>query len=364
MKPPASLDTWRDYFRRGDSDIFGIIEHAIMVAAADSPEEFKSRREAITELLFSRQVSRCIGCDQPDLSKAGDNEANDDGRKTVETDDGGHEEDEMKLNVDQIVDEVMRIKDILLNKHDEPSVLFKSMTKLASMSISVHLIKDTEIGKAVNLLRRHGSDKISKLAKTLIEKWKEMVDQLIHMPKEVADDDGTPESATLSIADEAEDFPSPPHDLEFYAPEHTGFAISQILDSLDSDGNLLDSVEPKHERKVQSRMMRTPDGTCEANVIGRDKKNQQTRRKEAYVRPMRHSSPVFDEPRRQPKQTREQMVHTIQRKPSNVAEQKRKFAGSQLDKQKALDQEAKFENAKRRLQESYQQHEKGLSFSS
>ncbi|KAG2315489.1 hypothetical protein Bca52824_018611 [Brassica carinata] len=279
MKPPASLDTWRDYFRRGDSDIFGIIEHAIMVAAADSPEEFKSRREAITELLFSRQVSRCIGCDQPDLSKAGDNEANDDGRKTVETDDGGHEEDEMKLNVDQIVDEVMRIKDILLNKHDE----------------------DTEIGKAVNLLRRHGSDKISKLAKTLIEKWKEMVDQLIHMPKEVADDDGTPESATLSIADEAEDFPSPPHDLEFYAPEHTGFAISQTYEAL----------------------------------ITR-----------------------FDEPRRQPKQTREQMVHTIQRKPSNVAEQKRKFAGSQLDKQKALDQEAKFENAKRRLQESYQQHEK------
>lgn len=43
-----------------------------------------------------------------------------------------------------------------------------------------------------------------------------------------ADDDGTPESATLSIADEAEDFPSPPHDLEFYAPEHTGFAISQV----------------------------------------------------------------------------------------------------------------------------------------
>lgn len=118
MKPSASLDTWRDYFRRGDSDIFGIIEHAIMVAAADSPEEFKSRREAITELLFSRQVSRCIGCDQPDLSKAGDNEANN-GRKTVETDDGGQEEDEMKLNVDQIVDEVMRIKDILLYKHDE-----------------------------------------------------------------------------------------------------------------------------------------------------------------------------------------------------------------------------------------------------
>lgn len=110
MKPSASLDTWRDYFHRGDSDIFGIIEHAIMVAATDSPVELKSRRDAIIELLMRY--------DQPDLSKAGDKETNN-SRKTVEADDGGHEEDEAKLNVNQIVDEVMRIKDILLNKHVE-----------------------------------------------------------------------------------------------------------------------------------------------------------------------------------------------------------------------------------------------------
>ncbi|WZZ63904.1 probable mediator of RNA polymerase II transcription subunit 26a [Brassica napus] len=168
MKPSASLDTWRDYFRPGDSDIFGIIEHAIMVADTDSPEELRSRRYTIVELLFSCQGSRCIGCDQPDLSKSGDNETNN-GRKTMDTDDGAHEEDEMKLNNSQIVDEVMRIKDILLNKNDEPSVLFESLRNLTSMSITLDLIKGSEIGKAVNRLRKHGSDKISKLAKTLIE---------------------------------------------------------------------------------------------------------------------------------------------------------------------------------------------------
>ncbi|XP_022573348.1 probable mediator of RNA polymerase II transcription subunit 26a [Brassica napus] len=350
MKPSASLDTWRDYFHRGDSDIFGIIEHAIMVAATDSPVELKSRRDAIIELLMRY--------DQPDLSKAGDKETNN-SRKTVEADDGGHEEDEAKLNVNQIVDEVMRIKDILLNKHVEVlSVLFKSLTKLASMSISLDLIKGSEIGKAVNRLRKHGSDNISKLAKTLIKKWTEMVDQLINTPKEVAAaDDGMPESATLSIVDEAENFPSLPHDLDLYA-EPTVLELSQFLDSLDCDGNLPDFVEPKHERKVQSRMIRRPVGTCEANVVGRDTNNQQMRRKEADVRPMRHSAPVLDETRRQPKQTREQMVRTNQRKPNDVAEQKRKLAGSQQDKLKVLDQEAKFENAKRKLQESYQQHEK------
>lgn len=133
----------------------------------------------------------------------------------------------------------------------------------------------------------------------------------------------------------------------------------KILDSLDCDGSelivyslvlysvlethpihvdirgmfsdLLDSVEPKHERRVQSRMMRRPDGTCEANVIGRDKKNQQMRRKEADVMPMRRSTHVLDDPRRQPKQTRGQMVHATQRKPIVVADQKREIAESQQD---------------------------------
>lgn len=113
MKPSASLDTWRDYFLRGDYDIFGIIEHAIMVAATDSPEEFKSRRDTIIKLLFSCQGSNNIGCDE--LSKADDKETSNDGK----TNDEAHEEGEMKLKNSEIVDEVMRIKDILLNRHDE-----------------------------------------------------------------------------------------------------------------------------------------------------------------------------------------------------------------------------------------------------
>ena len=93
----------------------------------------------------------------------------------------------------------------------------------------------------------------------MCRKWKEMVDQLINIPKEVsgnssllmylshyeqllfscprfiimahaAADDGTPEFATLSIVDEAEDFPSLPHDLDFYALEPTAFELSQVYE--------------------------------------------------------------------------------------------------------------------------------------
>ncbi|XP_009146801.1 probable mediator of RNA polymerase II transcription subunit 26a [Brassica rapa] len=348
MKPSEhSLDNWRDYFRRGDSDIFGIINHAIILAAADFPKEFKSRRDGIAQLLFSCNASRsCIGCGHEDNNHETVGVSDDSGGG------GGDEEDEKKLNDDEIVVvEVMRIRDILLNKDDESNsvLLLRSLRKLESMSLSVDLLKDTEIGKAVNGLRRHGSDEIRELAKALFAEWKELVDQWMNSVIEVAGDEGTPESANYSVVDEAEAFPSPPHDLDFLAPEPTGFELSQILDGLDCDGNPRHSVEPKR------KTMRRPEGTHEANLVGRYNKNQQTRREEIDARPMKHSATVEDEHRRQPKQTREQMVHPIQRKPIVIPEQKR---NSQQDKLKALDLDARFEFAKRKLQESYQQHDK------
>ncbi|VVA97157.1 unnamed protein product [Arabis nemorensis] len=225
------------------------------------------------------------------------------------------------------------------------------------MSISVDILKDTEIGKAVNGLRRHSSDTISKLAKTLLGEWKELVDQWMNTPKEISGAEGTPESANLSVLDEEEAFPSPPHDLDFFAPDPNGFELSQIFDCLDCDGNPRDSVGSKHERTLPSSARGRLEDTNEANVVGRYNKDQQMRRKEADVRPMKHSATDFDEPRRQPKQSGEQKAPAIQRKPLVVAEQKRKLAESQQDKLKDLDPDARFEFAKRKLQESYQQHE-------
>lgn len=159
MKPPsASLDSWREYFRRGDSDIFGIIDHAIMVAAADCPNKFKSRRDKIAELLFSCRVSRCTGCDHLELSVPGHDDNEEDANNTT-VDGGGGEaggskeskanssrgdnnhiinetkslvnggnysyDDEAEALSDAIEEfsmvskEVCRIKEIFLNKDDE-----------------------------------------------------------------------------------------------------------------------------------------------------------------------------------------------------------------------------------------------------
>lgn len=68
----GSLDKWRDYFLTLNSDIFDIIERAIMVAAIDSPKEFKLRRDRIAEMLFTCKVTKCFGCDKLELAVPND----------------------------------------------------------------------------------------------------------------------------------------------------------------------------------------------------------------------------------------------------------------------------------------------------
>ncbi|ESQ40427.1 hypothetical protein EUTSA_v10013510mg [Eutrema salsugineum] len=411
MKPSASLDSWREYFRRGDSDIFGIIDHAIMVAAADCPNKFKSRRDKIAELLFSCRVSRCTGCDHLELSVPGDDEANR-GRGTTGTGDGGdtavdgdedyevggskeskanssrgdnNHMDETNLNSNQIASnytydeaealsdaieeftviskEVGRIKEILLNKEDEPhSVILESLRKLKLMSLNVDILKSTEIGKAVNGLRKHASDKIRQLAKTLIAEWKELVDQWVSTTKEITGAEGTPESANPSVVDEEEAFPSLPYDVDIFTPQPDVFEMSNFFDSMDFDGNPRNSGEyntntsREHERRPLNIAKRRPEGT-------------QTRIQDAPFRSIKPSSATdFDGTRRPLKQHTEQRmkneivsVHKsekpmIHRKPL-VTEHKRKAPGPQQERLKGLDPDAKFEFAKRKLQESYQQHE-------
>ncbi|KAG2279396.1 hypothetical protein Bca52824_050616 [Brassica carinata] len=341
MKPPASLDHWRGYFRRADSDIFQIIDHAIMVAAADSPIKFKTKRDKIAELLFSCRVARCNGCDHLELSIPGEDTAVDEvGGGSKESNNqivrnNYSYEDEAEALSDAIEEfsivskEVVRIKEVLINKdHETHQVIIESLRKLKLMSLDVDILKSTEIGKAVNGLRKHGSDQIRQLAKTLIAEWKELVDQWVNTTKDIAGAGGTPESANPSVVDEEEEegaFPSLPYDVDIFTPEANGFEIlnGDFFDSLDFDGNPCDSGE-EHERRTQKRR---PKGT-------------QMRIQDASFRSIKPSS-LADRTRRPLKQ-----------------EQKRKAPGPQQEKLKGLGPDAKFEFAKRKLQESYQQHDK------
>ncbi|GMH28319.1 hypothetical protein Nepgr_030162 [Nepenthes gracilis] len=267
------LDQWRDYFGKANSDVFDVIEHAIIVAASDCPKELRARRDRIAELLFSCGLTRCTRCNGVESRLPRDDDV---GSGRVKTDFDGNvseinaagikeskakynRDDQEELNVKQVsnysygeaealtdeieeenqtVGEVLRIKQILQNFEDEPdSVLFDSLRRLQLMALNVDILRATEIGKAVNCLRRRGSKRICHVARELIEGWKVTVDEWVKATQEIAvGAESTPDSVNPSVLDEEEGLPSPPLDEGAFCAVQN-IELSQIFDGMDDDGN-------------------------------------------------------------------------------------------------------------------------------
>ncbi|XP_023539160.1 probable mediator of RNA polymerase II transcription subunit 26b [Cucurbita pepo subsp. pepo] len=400
----ASLDYWRDYFRNANSDIFSLIDYAILVAASDCPKEFRLRRDRIAEQLFSCRLTRCLGCDRVELAVAGDvdgetgfkSDSAGDGRafegggskesKVYSSrDDGGEmnfnqvsnysfgEAEALTDEIEQeseIVGEVLRIKEILNNFEEESdSVLFESLRRLELMALSVDALQATEIGKAVNGLRKHGSKRIRHLVRFLITEWKEMVDMWVKATAAVHGSEVTPDSKSMPASEQEEDdyedgLPSPPLDeAAFFTTQPTSMELSQFFDGMDDDGNPRNSGEfvKKHDngRKTsngsQNPMRCKQQTTREVNVVAKDNKSQM---KEQVVKPNKPPSNAnsgLSRPQK-PSSVQKDNHEKLQRKVEKPTIPKR----SLQDKFKCSDEVAvqvKLEATKRKLQESYQQAE-------
>lgn len=376
------LDRWRGFFRGAGVGICEVIEKAILVAAADEPQEFLRRRDRIAERLFNALLARpsCHGCtgstgsvppatpavaedkgsvrrvpekeckvDSSSLRAPGavghgisedeDFDSEDDERLRraaasnyghnydddnddeeqqdaaapaeedhhAEDDDPEAEELEALTNeIDeesQIVGEVLRIKELLLHKQDHSdATLFDSLRRLQLMQLSVSTLKATEIGRAVNGLRKHSSQQIRHLVHTLIQDWKILVDEWVSTTN-VALADNSPGTSNPSVVDDddEEGLPSPPLDEgAFFAPETTAIQLSEFFDEMDEDGNL------RHNNDVRLGNKREDNGRRPAN--------HSTVSKPELTRPV---GTVERDQFRRPELTRQEppMRHTNQQKP-------------------------------------------------
>nr|GEV99445.1 probable mediator of RNA polymerase II transcription subunit 26b [Tanacetum cinerariifolium] len=372
------MDYWREYF--GSANIFEIIQGAIMLAAYDSPQEFKLRRDEIAQLLFSCKFIQCSGCDKHQLAipvihhhahnhddegvhyktkesskfincsrNDNDDDENDDvGRDHVSTYSYGDAEaltDEIELE-SQTFAEVMRIKEIVDNRpHESVSVLCNSLRKLQLMTISVETLKGTEIGKSVNVLRKHGSKDVRHIARGLIEMWKDMVDEWVNTTQKMAGSEATPESMNPSVLDEEEGLPSPPlDDLAFLNPHSMSLELSEkFFDGMDDYGNPRKSAELNKDRHNGDKQ------PAEKQNISKWKQQKQT-----TVKP---SKPLVAD--RTPTRVINQNMDRKLQSPEKPVVPKRQVAPQQR-KPISSDGETvqdKLEATKRKLQERYQQAE-------
>ncbi|XP_047333558.1 probable mediator of RNA polymerase II transcription subunit 26b [Impatiens glandulifera] len=386
------LDFWRVYFRSSNSDLFDIIDNAITIAIIDCPTELKLRRDRIAEKLFSCHMSRyldrdCVEYsnpkegdvddeDEPGIQKGFDTKIESGGSKESKVNSSGDYHGEFQLNqtsnysygdaealTDEIEEEnlifqeVLRIKKIIDNNQDESdTILFDSLRKLQLMDLSVETLKATKIGKSVNSLRKHRSKQIRNLSKTLIEVWKEMVDEWVKVTTDLVAE-ATPESGNPSVVNEVEEeeeegLPSPPlDDLAFIDTHTTTMELSKFFDGMDEDGN------PQNSRELNKNRDNTRNQRKETRIVPNQRK-EQVKKEETVV--MKQQKPIIPskefeqrrmtKPNVQPKPQSEVKVQPrMQMKPQPPS-------SAQLDKSKTnLDENAKLEIAKRKLHDSYQQ---------
>jgi hypothetical protein len=137
----ANLEYWTGFFNRANGSIFDVIENAILVAANDSPQELRSRRDRIVEKIYTVAIPRCFSCIErcnQQLEEAGSvkherenrekekDGPEDIGRMVVSGSGGSNcSYDEVEAITEEIeresetVGEVLRIKEILLNQGEE-----------------------------------------------------------------------------------------------------------------------------------------------------------------------------------------------------------------------------------------------------
>ncbi|XP_076959967.1 putative mediator of RNA polymerase II transcription subunit 26b [Bidens hawaiensis] len=356
----SAMGYWREYFKNSKGDIFETIEKAIVIAASDYPKEFGVKRDGIAQTLFNCKLIKCFGCDKVELGVPVVDEHQDgDGNKEVNVVGGKHQVSDYNYEVVEALNdameeeslvfgEVMRIKEIVDSYQDESeSVLYNSLRKLQLMDLSVETLKATEIGKSVNSIRKHVSKDVQSIVKTLIGSWKVLVDEYVAAAEKTIVSEATPDSINPSVLDEEEGLPSPPlDDLTFLYP-HGSLELSEFFDGMDEYGNPGNSggfnknqSPPKPKQQKPSNVTNTVRKTEPDS--GLMQKKQPT-----IVKPIKPTAPESG-PGQRVKPNVERKLQNVPKRPPQQIKQKVSGEATGQDK---------FEAAKRKLQERYQQAE-------
>lgn len=194
------LDDFRAILSKSRVDVWEIIDAALTVASTDHPGELKHRRDGIVERLYTQQ---CTNCDvnlidqQPNrlVRKVDDDDRRGGGDESPLTPQSDEEPDPYGGLFDDEQTKILRIKQQLEDPHQTDDAVVDLLQTLADMDLTFTGLKETDIGRHVNRLRKHPSNEVRRLVKQLVRKWKDLVDEW------VGSNDGALAPATLTDGD-------------------------------------------------------------------------------------------------------------------------------------------------------------------
>ncbi|KZV53736.1 putative mediator of RNA polymerase II transcription subunit 26c [Dorcoceras hygrometricum] len=226
-------EEFRAILSRSRVGIWAIIETAIRVASSDYTEELRRRRDEIVEALYTSPSQLCRSCNSrvhddvleehqyyPDNINIRDNNTdtntiskksnddncnrnlNEDFSKSPLTPESnnpnfsrGDEEDLDPYGglFDDEQTKILGIKEQLEDPHQSEDAVVDLLQILADMDITFQALKETDIGRHVNRLRKNPSSEVRRLVKMVVRKWKETVDEWVKVNQ--------PQATSILIAD-------------------------------------------------------------------------------------------------------------------------------------------------------------------
>ncbi|KAL0282579.1 UNVERIFIED_CONTAM: putative mediator of RNA polymerase II transcription subunitc [Sesamum angustifolium] len=227
-------EEFRAILSRSGVGIWAMIEAAIGVASSDYGDELRRRRDKIVESLYAPAAQLCRSCngdvhqnvvqdeqyypqnittvynnsDDIDNNNSkkynnDDDNTNEDFSKSPSTPEsnhrnfsGGEEEEDLDPYGGLFDDEqtkIVTIKEQLEDPNQSEEAVVDLLQNLADMDITFQALKETDIGRHVNRLRKHPSNEVRRLVKQLVRfspfpsflfqiletKWKETVDEWV-----------------------------------------------------------------------------------------------------------------------------------------------------------------------------------------
>ncbi|KAG7601749.1 putative mediator of RNA polymerase II transcription subunit 26c [Arabidopsis thaliana] len=223
------LDDFRSVMDNAGVDVWTFIDTAILVASLDYGQELKRRRDNIVERLYATSMAnKCRNCDfggGGNVMEAAIGRVNN-GRVHEETEEEDEEgvtaaaaEEEVReksVNVEDDDDfdpfaglfddeqkSIVEIKEKLEDPDLSEESLVELLQNLEDMDITFQALQETDIGRHVNRVRKHPSNNVRRLAKQLVKKWKETVDEWVKFnqpgdlepPSLIADEDSPVQKA-------------------------------------------------------------------------------------------------------------------------------------------------------------------------
>ena len=264
------LDDFRSVLDTAGVDVWMFIDAAIAVASADSAGELKRRRDGIVERLYAATAAtpKCRICDdggndlnghqikkqsspsperQPHQRRAAAiaAAASPATPQSLENDNDGEEDlDPYGGLFDDEQKKILEIKEQLEEPDQSEDSLVELLQSLADMDITFQALKETDIGRHVNRLRKHPSNDVRRLVKLLVRKWKEIVDEWVKLNPQgrsntlMADGDSPPVQKTTQNGHHHQQIP----DFAYSPNPHNG-----------SSGSDRNNSEAEHKPKVVPR---------------------------------------------------------------------------------------------------------------